>query len=88
MAGGRWYFGLLREAGSYRIVAAGASEGRVNRALEAHSSPTMVVTLDDLPSVGLSERDWRPWLPPDQAQAQAQAEGAAGGEGSGERSGS
>jgi hypothetical protein len=88
MAGGRWYFGLLREAGSYRIVAAGASEGRVNRALEAHSSPTMVVTLDDLPSVGLSERDWRPWLPPDEAQAQAQAEGTAGGKGAEERSGS
>jgi len=85
MAGRRWYFGLLREAGSYRIVASGASEGRVNRALEAHSSPTMVVTLDDLPSVGLSERDWRPWLPPEEAPA-----GAAGtdGEAPEERSGS
>jgi hypothetical protein len=63
MAGGRWYFGLLREAGSYRIVAAGASEGRVNRALAEQTNPTMVVTLDDLPSLGVSEREWRRWLP-------------------------
>ena len=82
MAGGRWYFGLLREAGSYRIVAAGASEGRVNRALEGLSNPTMVVTLDDLPSVGVSEREWRRWLP---APAGTKA---AGGEGTEERSGS
>ena len=88
MAGGRWYFGLLREAGSYRIVAAGASEGQVNRALEAHSSPTMVVTLDDLPSLGLSERDWRPWLPPDGAPAGAAGAAGTDGEASEERSGS
>ena len=81
MAGGRWYFGLLREAGSYRIVAAGGSEGRVNRALEGLSNPTMVVTLDDLPSVGVSEREWRRWLPAPEGTK------AADGEGTAERSG-
>jgi hypothetical protein len=56
-------FGLLREAGGYRIIAAGPTEGGVRRALEGQTNPTLIVTREDLPSVGISEREWRAWLP-------------------------
>ena len=58
-----WFFGLLREAGGYRVVAAGPSEGRVRRALATHTTPTLVVTREDLPALGVSETEWRRWLP-------------------------
>jgi hypothetical protein len=83
MARGAWFFGVLREAGSYRVVAAGPMEGRVRRALDGYTNPTMVVTESDLPSLGVSEREWRPWLPEGQAAAgesrtAPEAPGAAG----------
>jgi hypothetical protein len=77
MTGEAWYFGLLREAGSYRIVAAGPREGRVRRALEGYTNPTMVVTRDDLSSLGVSEREWRRWLP--EAQGGLAGSGGPGG---------
>jgi hypothetical protein len=80
MAGEAWFFGVLREAGSYRVVAAGPSEGRVRRALDGYTNPTMVVTQSDLPSLGVSEREWRPWLPEGQAAA-GEARRAPGGPG-------
>ena len=58
-----WYFGLLRQSGSYQIVASGPTEARVRRALAAHDAPTLIVTREDLPALGLGEREWRRWLP-------------------------
>jgi hypothetical protein len=72
MAGGAWFFGVLREAGSYRVVASGPTEGRVRRALDGYTNPTMVVTKSDLPSLGVSEREWRRWLPGPEGQAAAE----------------
>ena len=58
-----WFFGLLREGGCYRIVAADATEGRVRRALTAQGSPTLIVRQEDLPALGVGEKEWRRWLP-------------------------
>jgi hypothetical protein len=74
VAGEAWFFGLLREAGGYRIVAAGPTEGRVRRAMEGQTNPTLIVTQDDLASVGIGEREWRRWLP--EALAAQQGPGA------------
>src|SRR5438094_718373 len=38
----QWFFGLLRESGGYRIVAAGPTEGRVRRAMADQSAPTLI----------------------------------------------
>lgn len=58
-----WFFGLIREGGGYRIVASGPTEARVNRELVRYTSPCMVVQRDDLPALGVPEREWRRWLP-------------------------
>lgn len=71
-----WYFGVVREGGCYRIVAAGPTEGRVRRAMLDQTMPTLVVTRDDLPALGVGESEWHRWLPEAQeGQAAAQAEG-------------
>lgn len=62
-AGTSWFFGLLREAGGYRIVAAGPSEARVRRELDPYTNPTLIATLEDLPSLNVGEVEWRRWLP-------------------------
>jgi hypothetical protein len=63
-----WFFGLLREGGGYRIIAAGPSEGRVRRALLEQSAPTVVATWDELPALGIGEAEARRWLPQELAQ--------------------
>ena len=37
-----WYFGLMREAGGYRIVAAGPSVARIDRELAHYQVATMI----------------------------------------------
>ena len=63
MSNAAWFFGLIREGGTYRIVAAGATEGRVRRELAKQSAPTLIVLHEDLASLGVGEREWRRWLP-------------------------
>ena len=63
-AQGPWFFGLLRESGGYRIIAAGPTEGRVRRAMADQSAPTLVATWDELAGLGIGEAERRRWLPP------------------------
>jgi hypothetical protein len=58
-----WFYGVLREGGCYSIVAADATEARVRRALASYSSPTLVVTYDELPAIGIGETERRRWQP-------------------------
>ena len=60
----QWYFGLMREAGGYRIVAAGPSPARVDRELAHYQVATMIVTQDDLPPLGIGPSELSRWLPP------------------------
>jgi hypothetical protein len=69
-----WFFGLMREAGGYRIVASGPTEGRVWRELAQYTVPTLVVTLEELPGVGIGEAQWRQWLPRDEVQMNQRSE--------------
>jgi hypothetical protein len=62
-AEGPWVFGLLRESGSYRIIAAGPTEGRVRRAMADQTAPTLVATWDELAGLGIGESERRRWLP-------------------------
>ena len=45
----------------------------MRRALDGYTNPTMVVTESDLPSLGVSEREWRRWLPEGQGSKEGQA---------------
>ena len=58
-----WFFGLMREAGGYRIVAAGPNAARINREIEHYPVATMVVTREALPSLNIGEVEIRRWLP-------------------------
>ena len=60
---GQWFFGLLRESGSYRIVAAGPTEARVRRAMADQTAPTLVATWDELSGLGIPDSERRRWLP-------------------------
>lgn len=65
-----WFFGLMREAGGYRIVASGPSEARLRRELEQkYTTPTLVATLEELPGLAIGESQWKPWLPEAQGQS-------------------
>ena len=59
-----WYFGLMREAGGYRIVAAGPTPARVDRELAHIQVATMIVTQDELPPLGIGASELSRWLPP------------------------
>ena len=59
-----WYFGLMREAGGYRIVAAGPTVARVDRELAHYQVATMIVTRDDLAPLGIGASELSRWLPP------------------------
>ena len=58
-----WFFGLMRDAGSYRIVAAGEREAQVRREMAHIEVPTMVVTAEDLPDLGIGDAERQRWLP-------------------------
>ena len=58
-----WYFGLMREAGGYRIVASGPSRARVDRELAHIQVATMIVTQEDLPPLGIGASEISRWLP-------------------------
>ncbi len=62
-SGRAWYFGLLRDAESYRIVASGGNRSSVFRQLDGYSMPTMVVTREDLAGLGIGESEISRWLP-------------------------
>jgi hypothetical protein len=58
-----WFFGLMREAGGYRIVASGPKRAGVWQAMAHIAVATMVVTRDDLPDLCIGETELRRWLP-------------------------
>jgi hypothetical protein len=70
-----WYFGLMREAGGYRIVASGPKKAGVWQAMAHIAVATMVVTRDDLPDLCIGETELRRWLPNDSARSSVQGQG-------------
>ena len=54
----------MREAGGYRIVAAGPSAARVDRELAHYQVATMIVTQDELAPLGIGASELSRWLPP------------------------
>ena len=59
-----WYFGLMREAGGYRVVSAGPTVARVDRELAHYQVATMIVTQEDLAPLGIGASELGRWLPP------------------------
>ena len=53
----------MREAGGYRIVAAGPSPARVDRELAHYQVATMIVTQDELSPIGIGPSELSRWLP-------------------------
>ena len=67
---GGWYYGILRDAGGYRIVASGPDPRRIDREIAHHAMPTMVVTREDLVGLCISDSELRRFLPSQLAEPQ------------------